>query len=61
LSGNDWRGDENRGSVHRSAFNGVNHGREVQRESARGHSYAYHASYRGGGYRGGGGGHGGRR
>jgi hypothetical protein len=67
LRGNDWRGDENHGGVHRSAFHGVNHGHEVQRESARGHSYAQHASYHprgGGGGRGGGGhggGHGGRR
>jgi hypothetical protein len=67
LRGNDWRGDENHGGVHRSAFHGVNHGHEVQRESARGHSYAHHASYHprgGGGGRGGGGhggGHGGRR
>jgi hypothetical protein len=67
LRGNDWRGNENHGGVHRSAFHGVNHGHEVQRESARGHSYAHHASYHprgGGGGRGGGGhggGHGGRR
>jgi hypothetical protein len=68
LRGNDWRGDENHGGVHRSAFHGVNHGHEVQRESARGHSYAQHASYHprgGGGWHGGGGhgggGHGGRR
>ena len=66
LRGNDWRGNENHGGVHRSAFHGVNHGHEVQRESARGHSYAHHASYhpRGGGGHGGGGhggGHGGRR
>jgi hypothetical protein len=62
LRGNDWRGNENHGGVHRSAFHGVNHGHEVQRESARGHSYAHHASYhpRGGGGHGGGG-HGGRR
>ena len=62
LRGNDWRGNENHGGVHRSAFHGVNHGHEVQRESARGHSYAHHASYhpRGGGG-GHGGGHGGRR
>jgi Protein of unknown function (DUF3300) len=62
LRGNDWRGNENHGGVHRSAFHGVNHGHEVQRESARGHSYAHHASYHpsGGGHRGGGG-HGGRR
>lgn len=66
LRGNDWRGNENHGGVHRSAFHGVNHGHEVQREAARGHSYAHHASYhpRGGGGHGGGGhggGHGGRR
>ncbi len=62
LRGNDWRGNENHGGVQRSAFHGVNHGHEVQRESARGHSYAQHASYHprgGGGYHGGG--HGGRR
>ena len=67
LRGNDWRGNENHGGVHRSAFHGVNHGHEVQRKSARGHSYAHHASYHprggGGGHGGGGhgGGHGGRR
>jgi hypothetical protein len=67
LRGNDWRGNENHGGVHRSAFHGVNHGHEVQRESARGHAYAHHASYHprggGGGHGGGGhgGGHGGRR
>jgi len=62
LRGNDWRGNENHGGVHRSAFHGVNHGHEVQRESARGHAYVHHASYhpRGGGG-GHGGGHGGRR
>jgi Protein of unknown function (DUF3300) len=62
LRGNDWRGNENHGGVQRSAFHGVNHGHEVQHESARGHSYAQHASYHprgGGGYHGGG--HGGRR
>jgi hypothetical protein len=73
--GGDGRGHDtghgnagNHGSDHRNAFNGADHGHQVQHEAARGHSYAGHASRGGGGHGGGGhgggghgGGHGGRR
>jgi hypothetical protein len=73
--GNDGRGghDDNHGhsDQRRNAFNGADHGRQVQHEANRGHAYANHGSHGGwhgggGGHRGGGGGghgggHGGRR
>ena len=59
--GGDHRGGENRDRGYNHAFGNVNHGRTVQHEAARGHSYANHASYHRGGGGGRGGGRGGRR
>jgi len=62
--GGENRGGENRGYENRGhAFSGVDRGRQVNHEAARGHSYSGR-SFHGGGARGGGfhgGGHGGRR
>ena len=64
-------GDHGHSDQRRNAFNGANHGHQVNHEAARGHSYAGHGSHPswhgggghhgggGGGHHGGGGGHGG--
>jgi hypothetical protein len=69
-----WRGHDGHDGDHghsggrRNAFNGANHGHQVNHEGQRGHSYDHHGSHAGwhggghaggGGHRGGGGGHGG--
>lgn len=62
--GNDGRRNDGHSDQRRNAFNGTDHGHQVQHEAERGRSYAGHASHAGwhgggGGHRGGGGGHGG--